>query len=360
MNINQQQALYEKFILIADHDPDELEGVLYDEGYQQLKLVKSEKEAQNILNAQRVDLLICNLKSARISGMQLLNEIKRNPQLNHIPVLMVGDTVNHREVLRCIRDGAVDFLGKPVDESMLLARVQRILLDSEIQEAHKKELNQAQTELERANSLLYNVMPQRIVKKMHQESPPIAEYVSDVSMLFADMVGFTEFTSHQNPRQLVSILNEIFLYFDHLADDFQLEKIKTIGDNYMLCGGLEKNTKNHPEKCVRFAKSAIKGLHQFEQTYELGVSLRIGICSGPVVAGIIGNKRLMFDVWGETVNMASRMESTGLPDRIQVTSETFERLPASLGFENRGMIDVKGQGLMETFISPEYLETFKQ
>ncbi|MGL5063815.1 MAG: adenylate/guanylate cyclase domain-containing protein, partial [Microcoleus sp.] len=177
----------------------------------------------------------------------------------------------------------------------------------------------------------------------------IADTFNDVTVLFADIVGFTQLSSQVSPTELVSWLNEIFSEFDQLAEKHGLEKIKTIGDAYMVVGGLPMPRLDHAEAIAEMALDMQQAVVEFSKTHDRDFSIRIGINSGPVVAGVIGIKKFIYDLWGDTVNTASRMESHSLPGRIQVTSETYQILLDKFLLENRGIIEVKGKGQMNTY-----------
>jgi adenylate cyclase len=205
-------------------------------------------------------------------------------------------------------------------------------------------LQQEQTE-----KLLLNILPKPIAERLQKGQKPIADHFDEVTVLFADLVGFTEFSAHKSPTQLVEILNGIFSEFDRLSELHGLEKIKTIGDAYMVVGGLPTARVDHAEAIALLALEMQAALKKFNLTIGENFQLRIGIHSGSVVAGIIGISKFSYDLWGDTVNVASRMESNGLPGQIQVTAPTYERLREKFIFEERGQISVKGKGKMLTY-----------
>ncbi|MCY7384846.1 MAG: response regulator [Microcoleus sp. CAN_BIN18] len=214
-------------------------------------------------------------------------------------------------------------------------------------------LQQEQTE-----KLLLNILPKPIAERLQKEQKLIADHFDEVTVLFADLVGFTEFSAHKSPTQLVEILNGIFSEFDRLSELHGLEKIKTIGDAYMVVGGLPTARQDHAEAIALLALEMQAALRRFNVKVGEGFELRIGIHSGSVVAGIIGISKFSYDLWGDTVNVASRMESNGLPGKIQVTAQTYERLKEQFVFEERGEIPVKGKGTMLTYWLIEKLTKF--
>ncbi len=205
--------------------------------------------------------------------------------------------------------------------------------------------------------LLLSILPPSIAERLRAGETVIADGFDDMAVLFADLVGFTERSSQLAPTDVVSLLNEVFSTFDRLTDRFGLEKIKTVGDAYMVVGGLEDAAASgggrahdtHAADVADMGLAILAEVARFKQTAGSALQVRVGMHVGPAVAGVIGLKKFIYDVWGDTVNTASRMETTGVPGRLQVTSETSERLSGAFELERRGIVDVKGKGLIETW-----------
>ncbi len=204
-------------------------------------------------------------------------------------------------------------------------------------------------EQEQGERLLLNILPKVIAQRLKQLESTIADNFEEVTVLFADIVGFTELSARFPPAQVVELLNRIFSAFDELSDYYGLEKIKTIGDAYMVVGGLPTPRPDHAEATANMALDMQQVITKFNNQNNQTLSIRIGINTGPVVAGVIGIKKFSYDLWGDTVNIASRMESQGLPDKIQVTEFTYKKLQDNYLFEERGTIQVKGKGKMTTY-----------
>ena len=185
---------------------------------------------------------------------------------------------------------------------------------------------------------------------MKSSPEKIADGFNATTILFSDIVGFTQFSKKVAPDELVSILNQIFSIFDALTDEYRLEKIKTIGDAYMVAGGIPIPREDHAEAIANMALDMRVELEKYNSQNGHTFQIRTGIHSGEAVAGVIGIKKFIYDLWGDTVNTASRMESHGLPREIQVSEETYELLKDSFTFEERGEIDVKGKGKMKTYL----------
>jgi ammonium transporter, Amt family len=211
---------------------------------------------------------------------------------------------------------------------------------TEISEAYKK----VQYEQERAEKLLLNILPEQVAAQLKDNREVIANSFPEVSVLFADIVDFTRLAHKFKPEIIVGILNRIFSAFDELVDKYKLEKIKTIGDAYMVVGGLPNPLSNHVEAIANFALESQARLSKFKLKTGDELKMRIGINTGPVVAGVIGTKKFIYDIWGDAVNLASRMESHGLPGAIQITEATASRLGSEYIVEKRGEIEVKGKG----------------
>ncbi|MCA6606615.1 MAG: adenylate/guanylate cyclase domain-containing protein, partial [Pseudanabaena sp. M007S1SP1A06QC] len=178
----------------------------------------------------------------------------------------------------------------------------------------------------------------------------VADSFDEVTVLFADIVNFTEYAAAISASELVNILNEIFSEFDYLAEQYSLEKIKTVGDSYMVVGGLPLPSNDHAESIAEMALEMQSSIKKFKRGDDSQFSLRIGIHTGHAIAGVIGTKKFIYDLWGDTVNVASRMESYGIADCIQVTEATYQLLKDKYYFEQRGMINIKGKGEMSTYL----------
>lgn len=205
-------------------------------------------------------------------------------------------------------------------------------------------------ERESAEQLLLNILPAPIVKRLKKDQSAIAEGFKDATVLFADLVGFTPMSAKMSPKKLVGLLNEVFSRFDALTEKHHLEKIKTIGDAYMVAGGLPTPRADHAEAVARLALEMRQVVQSVVTPTGDPLGIRIGIHSGPVAAGVIGTMKFTYDLWGDTVNIAARMESHAEPGQIQVTERTYERLREQFQLEPRGSIDVKGKGSMRTWL----------
>jgi len=213
--------------------------------------------------------------------------------------------------------------------------------DTALQELHEEQV--------RSENLLLNVLPKKIADRLRREPGTIAEAHKAVTILFADIVGFTPLTSQLNPVEMIELLNTIYSEFDALSEKYQVEKIRTIGDNYMVASGVPESNEAHARDMARMALEMQAFADKLSIRDEHRIQFRIGIHSGPVIAGIVGRKKFQYDIWGDAVNTASRMESHGEAGQIQVSQATYELLKDEFIMEKRGTIDVKGKGQMTTW-----------
>ncbi|MFA6294107.1 MAG: adenylate/guanylate cyclase domain-containing protein [Victivallales bacterium] len=323
-------------ILVVDDTPaniQALSGILRGAGYQ-LSVATDGMQALNVLSRIRPDLILLDVMMPGIDGFETCDRIKKTADCNGIPVIFLTAKTEVADIVRGFEVGAVDYVAKPFNAHELLARVNtHITLDR----------------LNRENQrLLLNVLPPRIAESLKKQTGIIAERFEDASVLFADIVGFTPMAESLSPVELVELLNRIFSAFDELAKKHSLEKIKTIGDAYMIAGGLPEAHPDHLQAMARMALEMIETTRQFTHSSG-GVTLRIGLHVGDVVAGVIGTHKFIYDIWGSTVNIASRLESHGAPGRIHVSETVFLRLNKEFTFEARGSIELKGRGMMNTF-----------
>jgi adenylate cyclase len=218
-----------------------------------------------------------------------------------------------------------------------------------LRDREKKFILDLEQEKRRSETLLLNILPQSIVNRMRAGETIIADHIDEATILFCDLVGFTAISQPLPAARTIDFLSRIFSAFDQLAAEYGVEKIKTIGDAYMVVGGIPERQPDHAFRIAMLAPRMLDAVRAISQTTALALQARIGIHTGPVVAGVIGTHKFVYDVWGDTVNTASRMESYSLPGRIQVSAATRSALDDRFTFEPRGALDIKGKGLMETY-----------
>jgi class 3 adenylate cyclase len=301
------------------------------------------------LETTKVDLILLDIVMPELDGLQTLERLKASEIQRHTPVIMLSALDEIDRVVRCIEVGADDYLSKPYNPVLLKARINACLEKKRLRDQEQAYLEQLQSEREKSERLLLNVLPQSIAARLKNGETIIADTFSDVTVLFADLVDFTRLASRIPASDLVRLLNEIFSQFDWLAELHGLEKIKTIGDAYMVVGGLPTPRADHAVAAAEMALDMQRVIRRVDTLGGIRLDLRIGLSSGPVVAGIIGSKKFIYDLWGDTVNIASRMESQGELGCIQVSPYTHELLVATHALRERGPIEVRGKGEMNTY-----------
>ena len=309
----------------------------------------SGQSALALVEQEQFDLILLDLLMPGMSGYEVLERLKCDPRHSDIPVLMISALDEIDSAVRCIEAGAEDYLAKPFDPVLLRARVNACLEKKRLRDREKVILQQLRLEKEKTDALLLNILPEPIVARLNLGESMIADHIPDATILFADLVGFTSLSTRLSATRLVHLLNALFSDFDRLSVQFGLEKIKTIGDAYMLAGGLLAPCPDHVEAVADMALAMREALHAASSRLGEPLQIRIGMHTGSVVSGIIGTHKFIFDVWGDTVNTASRMESHGTNNEINVSLATYLRLREKFDFQPCGIIDLTGKGPMEAY-----------
>jgi class 3 adenylate cyclase len=298
---------------------------------------------------EALDLVLLDLMMPGLSGYDVLALLKSDPRFREIPVIMISALTELDSIVRCIEAGADDYLAKPFDPTLLRARVGSSLEKKHLRDREREMVEALRIEKERSEQLLLNILPQAIVTRLNGGETVIADQLSNVTILFADLVGFTRLSSQLSAGDLVRLLNGLFSEFDRLALDLGIEKIKTVGDAYMVAGGLPEPRADHAHAVADMALAMIEAVERMNCEFPIALQMRIGIHSGDVVAGVIGTHKFVYDIWGDAVNIASRMESHSLPGRIQISAAAHRHLHERFRLEPHGSVDIKGKGPMETY-----------
>lgn len=327
------------FVLVVDdeeHNRTLLRDPLEARGYE-VEEAENGLQALRSIAARPPDAILLDLMMPKMDGFEVCRRLRKDAQTAHLPILMITALSERGDRLLGIQVGANDFLNKPIDLQEVILRVGNAV--------HAKRLfDQLQAEREKSERLLLNILPKPIAERMKQGETNIADSHSDVTVLVADLVGFTALSAHVDPEQVVGLLNEMFSSFDELVERHGLEKIKTIGDAYMVAGGLTVSRPDHCEAVVELALALREAVERVNRDYNTSIRIRIGISTGPIVAGVIGRKRFAYDLWGVTVNVACRLESVGEAGDIQVAESTCERLKEKYTFARMPSINNKGHG----------------
>ncbi len=303
------------------------------------------REALELLRARPFDLVLLDIIMPEVSGFQVLERLKADERLRHIPVIMISAFDEIDSVVRCIEMGAEDYLTKPFNPTVLEARIGACLEKKRLRDREVLYLEQIEQERRRSDELLHVILPTEIVKELKETSRVRPRRYESVAVLFCDIVGFTPYCDANPPEQVVLYLQQLIETWEEIALRHQVEKIKTIGDAFMAAAGLLQKVENPVLACVRC------GLEMIEATRSLPTAwnLRVGIHVGPVVAGVIGKRQYLFDLWGDTVNTAARMESHGVPGAVVLSGPAWQHVAHCCRGESRGLVSVKGKGQMEVF-----------
>jgi adenylate cyclase len=332
-------------ILVVDDNAsnrDLLSRRLQREGYR-VTSVEGGAAALTMIAAEGFDLVLLDLMMPGMSGFEVLSRLKADGATRHIPVIMISALDELDSTVRCIEAGAEDYLPKPFNPVLLRARINACL-------EKKRLLDELHAEKERSEALLLNILPRTIVERMRRGETAIADRIAEATVLFSDLVDFTSLSATLSPEETVKLLGLLFSQFEDLAVLHGVETIKTIGDGYMVTGGILEQQPNAAVAVAEMALSMLEVVERAGRAIDKKLQLRIGVhTGGPIVAGVLGTHKIAYDVWGDTVNTAKRMESYGLPGQIHVSAATRRLLGDAFRFEPRGLLDVKGKGSMETY-----------
>ncbi|OUD16330.1 adenylate/guanylate cyclase domain-containing response regulator [Thioflexithrix psekupsensis] len=307
-------------------------------------------QALEMIRHNSYDLVLLDIIMPEMDGYEVLATLKSEEDFRHLPVIMISALDEIDSVVRCIEMGAEDYLQKPFNQVILQAKIFASLERKRLRDREHAFLQKLQEEQEKSEKLLLNILPKPIADRLKSGEHTIADSFPEVTVMFSDLVKFTELSAGISPTQLVEKLNEIFLAFDLLADKHGLEKIKTIGDSYMLVGGLPTPRADHAQAVAAMALDMFTAIEELNHKNRSNFKIRVGIHTGPVVAGVIGKNKFNYDLWGDAVNIASRMESHGIPGQIQISESTYQRVKNHFILEKRGIIEVKGKGEMVTYL----------
>jgi class 3 adenylate cyclase/CheY-like chemotaxis protein len=346
-----QEAIKSSAILVVDDNAanrDVLARRLTREGHKVATAV-SGAAALDLIAQQDFDIVLLDLIMPGMSGFEVLRRLKADERTSHIPVIVISALDELDTAVRCIESGAEDYLSKPFNPVLLRARVGASLEKKWLRDREKQFIADLEQEKQRSETLLLNILPRKIVDRMRGGETVIADRISEATILFCDLVGFTTLSQELSADRVIDFLSRIFSAFDRLAAEQGVEKIKTIGDSYMAAAGVPEAQSDHADRIAALALRMLAAVDEIAKATDLKLRARIGIHTGPIIAGVIGTHKFVYDVWGDTVNTASRMESHSLPGRIQVSAATRILLGDRFNFEPRGAIEIKGKGMMETY-----------
>ena len=336
-------------VLVVDDEQTNLEllGEIFEELYDTYLTAKS-TTVMDIASKVQPDLILLDIMMPDLDGFEVCQQIKASDSTSDIPIIFLTGKGEPADEAKGFALGAVDYIAKPFSPSIVCARVKSQIELKKLRDQERTHLQVLQNEKVKSELLLTNVLPETVANRLKESPGIIAESYDEATVLFADLVGFTKMSERISASRLVEVLNDLFSTFDLLVEKYGLEKIKTIGDAYMAVNGVHSGM-HRPQAVAEAALAMVDEIEKFAKKYGEPLKVRIGIHTGPIMAGVIGHKRLVFDLWGDTVNTASRMESHSLPGSIQVSGSFYQRLQDDYDFEERGAIHVKGKGEMVTY-----------
>ena len=357
--IEHNQLSIEKMRVLVVDDSRTLRKVLVRElrqiGPMQIEEASDGVEALEILQARTFDLVLLDMEMPELDGLGVLTALKESGQLSGLPVIVISSAEEIDKTVKCIEMGAEDYLPKTFNPILLRARILSSFEKKRFRDLEKDYLEQLQKEKEllqmeqmKSERLILNILPKPIAERLKKNEKNISSSYEDVTILFSDIVGFTQMSSLLTPSDLVALLNDLFTRFDKRAELLGLEKIKTIGDAYMAAGGVPVPRADHADIVADMALGMLEDLAEFNRDNQMSLQMRIGLNSGPVVAGIIGFTKFSYDLWGSTVNVASRMESSSVIGKIQISPSTAKALSGRFDLQGREVIEVKGIGKVLT------------
>jgi adenylate cyclase len=308
--------------------------------------------ALRLLEEGSFDLVLLDVLMPELGGFQTLARLKADARFAHVPVLVLSAFEEIDCAVRCIERGAEDYLTKPCNRVLLRARIGACLEKKRLRDREIGHLAEIERGKERVDQLLQVILPRQVVPELVQTEDVQPRHVDNVAVLFADVVGFTPYCDRQTPERVVEQLRRLVEAWEEIALRHGVLKIKTIGDAFMAASGLFAPLPDCPVlPCIRCGRDMIAATRELSE----GLDLRVGVHVGPVVAGVIGRRQFCFDLWGDTVNTAARMESHGVPGTITLSTAAWQRVAGRCRGESRGKMKVKGKGELEMFSFQEFL-----
>jgi class 3 adenylate cyclase len=339
-------------ILIVDDNEDNrytLQLMLEADGHERITCAAGGNEAIALIKKEKFSLVLLDLMMPDLNGDEVLKAIKSDPDQRDISVVMISADTDANKVSQCIKLGADDYLPKPFNPTILRARIGAALRRQSLRALENEYVGKIENEKRNSENLLRNILPAEIATRLRNGENNIADHFDDTTVIFADVVGFSKITARMKAYEIVACLNQLFSEFDRLAEDAGIEKIKTIGDNYMAVAGVPPPRSNHARMAAKFALDAIAATGRLRSRLPVPFPIRVGLHSGPVMAGVIGTRRFAYDVWGDTVNIAARLEAASQPNRVLASAATVKGLGSDYSFDGPHKIDNKEDRVLEAF-----------
>ena len=336
----------EPALLVVDDNDDNrftLIQRLKREGYENVAFACNGRDALDLLAGRPFDLVLLDITMPEMDGYQVLERLKADTTLRDIPVVMISAIDEIDSVARCIGLGAADYLAKPYNAVLLRARVSACLEQKRLHDQEAVYTHQIESEKRRADELLYALLPPGAVRELKATNEVRPRRYNDVAVLFCDIVGFTAFCDENPPEKVVEYLQALVGEFERIVRQHEMEKIKTIGDAFMATAGLFDRVPDPIFASLQCGLDMVTASRRIEPNWEV----RVGVQFGPVVAGIIGTRQYAFDLWGDTVNMASRVAAHAGPGTVVTSGATWHRIRERGRGRSLGFVDIKGKGRIE-------------
>jgi class 3 adenylate cyclase len=312
-------------------------------GYENVELATNGREAIAVMEAMPIDLVLLDIMMPEMDGYATLEHIKRDTLLRHVPVIMISAVDEIDSVVRCIELGAEDYLPKPFNATILRARIGASIEKKRLRDQEAKHLAAIRNEKRRSDDLLNVILPAAAVRELKSVGTVLPRRYEGVAILFCDIVGFTTFCDRHPPETVVGHLQKVVESFEEIVHAHGLEKIKTIGDAIMATAGLLRPLDAPLESAVRCALELCSAATCVGPEWQV----RAGVHCGPVVGGVVGRRQFLFDVWGDTVNVAARLVGAASPGRVALTESVWREIGDGFRARSLGRVEMKGKGPVE-------------
>jgi class 3 adenylate cyclase len=312
-------------------------------GYENVDVAANGREAITLLETKPIDLVLLDIMMPEMDGYQTLEYIKRDMRLRHVPVIMISAVDEIDSVVRCIELGAEDYLPKPFNATLLRARIGASLDKKRLRDKEASYLEEIRSEKKRSDDLLNVILPAGAVRELKSAGAVQPRRYDGVAILFCDIVGFTQFCDRHAPEEVVGHLQALVESFEEIAQSYGLEKIKTIGDAFMATAGLLRPVNVPLQAGLDCALEMCAAAGRIGPDWQV----RAGVHCGPVVGGVVGRRQFLFDVWGDTVNVAARLVGAASPGTVAITESTWRELGERYRARSLGRIEMKGKGPVE-------------
>ncbi|MGZ0246782.1 MAG: adenylate/guanylate cyclase domain-containing protein [Alphaproteobacteria bacterium] len=312
-------------------------------GYANLTEAVDGRAALDALAADKFDLVLLDIMMPEMNGYEVLEHIKADMSLRDIPVIMISAVDEMESVVRCIELGAEDYLSKPFNATLLKARVGASLDKKKLRDQEASYLERIEREQQRSDELLHAILPEGAVRELKSTNEVQPRRYDDVAVMFCDIVSFTAYCEQNPPEKVVGELQELVCRFEDIVFENGLEKIKTIGDAFLATADLLRKVDDPVIAAVRAGRAMVSA----SQEMDPGWQVRVGVHFGPVVAGIVGRRQFMFDLWGDTVNVAARVSDQAAPGSVVLSGDAWMQIRHAASGQSRGMVPLKGRGEME-------------